>query len=359
MGSTVLAWPALRELQAARPGVELHFLVFGDNREILDALALVPPAQIISIPADPPRAILAGAARAVRRLARLRLDAVLDFDLFSRFSAVCAFLVCRGARVGFHRYTSEGLGRGRLLTHPVLYSAHLHISAAFTALVRALLEDRRDLPLYRAAVAPAGALPRYTPAPGVRARVAERLRAGGLDPGRQTLVLVNANASDIFPLRRWPLARFAEVCRRLLREGPDVRVVLTGTASEQKDADVILAHVQDPRCVSLCGRTSLAELLALYSLAALLISNDSGPPHFAALLELPSIVLFGPETPALYGPLNPKARCLYAGFACSPCVSVHNAKRSPCGRSLCLEAISVDEVLTAARAALSAARAAH
>jgi len=56
-------------------------------------------------------------------------------------------------------------------------------------------------------------------------------------------------------------------------------------------------------------------------------------------------VLFGPETPRLYSPMGNNHKNLYANYACSPCVSVYNAKKSSCKENRCLKAITVDEVL--------------
>jgi ADP-heptose:LPS heptosyltransferase len=168
------------------------------------------------------------------------------------------------------------------------------------------------------------------------------------------VILINPNSSALFPLRKWPLDYYAELCARMLDEFPDARLIVTGVASEQSDAQTILDRVRNPRCISYAGRTTFAELMALYAEAQVMITNDSGPAHFAALVELPSVVLFGPETPALYSPLNPNARCLYSHYACSPCVSVYNSKKSPCTRSLCLEAIGVEEVLRNVRELLEA-----
>ena len=99
------------------------------------------------------------------------------------------------------------------------------------------------------------------------------------------------------------------------------------------------------RCIDFTGRTSFRELLALYSIARLMITCNSGPAHFAVLLDLPTIVLFGPETPRLYSPLGNKQRILYSEFACSPCVSVYNGKKSSCTDNQCLKTISVETVL--------------
>jgi len=133
---------------------------------------------------------------------------------------------------------------------------------------------------------------------------------------------------------------------------PNCRLVVTGVAAERADARYILDQVQNQRCIDFTGKTSFGELLALYSIAALMVTNDSGPAHFASLLSLPTVVLFGPETPRLYSPLGSQHRDLYADFACSPCVSVYNGKKSSCSENRCLKSILPDRVLQEALALL-------
>lgn len=337
MGSTLLAWPALRELRARVPGVELTFLVSEDNRPILDVLAGVLPGRVVSVDLRSPGTMLAGGFRAVVALARWKPDAVLDMDFFSRFTAALSYVVCRGERVGFHPFAG-GPRRGDLLTRRVLYSTQVHTGVAFVALVRALLAPAQDEPFYRGAVDDADlSLPPWTADPADVGAVRAKLTAAGVGESA-VIVLVNPNSSQLLPLRRWPLDSYIALCRDLLARR-EATVVVTGTGADAADAERLVSAVGSPRCVSLAGRTSLGELLALGSLSAAIVTNDGGPAHFAALAGLPSVVLFGPETPALYRPLSADSRCLYAGFPCSPCVSAYNAKESPCRRSLCLEAI--------------------
>ena len=126
---------------------------------------------------------------------------------------------------------------------------------------------------------------------------------------------------------------------------PSCWLVITGVASEQRDAQYIKQRLPNPRCVDFTGKTNFRELLALYSIARIMVTNDSGPPHFASLLRLPTVVLFGPETPRLYGPLGDHHKDLYAEFTYSPCVSIYNGKKSPCQDNRCLKAIIPDQVL--------------
>ena len=159
------------------------------------------------------------------------------------------------------------------------------------------------------------------------------------------VVLINPNASELLPHRRWMPARYAELIKRIITQYPDALVLITGAPNERAEAEA-LARDCGPRCVSLAGHTALSELPALYSLARLMVTNDSGPSHFAAASGLKTIVLFGPETPKLYQPLGP-SRAIYAGLACSPCVSASNHRKTACTDNVCMQAISVDQVFAA------------
>jgi ADP-heptose:LPS heptosyltransferase len=92
------------------------------------------------------------------------------------------------------------------------------------------------------------------------------------------------------------------------------------------------------------------ELVEALRAARLFVTVDSGPLHLAALTDTPTIALFGPETPSLYGSLGRRHKLFYAGVYCSPCLNVYNTKTAPCnGNNICMQSISASEVLAAAR----------
>jgi len=74
-----------------------------------------------------------------------------------------------------------------------------------------------------------------------------------------------------------------------------------------------------------------------------MLTNDSGPAHFASVTPLKVFVIFGPETPALYGPLG-NAESIYLGLPCSPCVSAANHRKTTCLTRPCITGISPDLV---------------
>jgi ADP-heptose:LPS heptosyltransferase len=175
----------------------------------------------------------------------------------------------------------------------------------------------------------------------VRAKI-EAMAPDGTAGGR--IILLNPNASDLIPLRRWPTDNYIALAARLLASG-DRLVLITGTEAEHDQAERIKDAVGSPRCINFAGQTTFTELLTLYSLCDVLVTNDSGPVHFSSLTGIRTLALFGPETPDLYGPLGKKCRVAYADYACSPCVSAFNHRRSPCSDNRCLQALTVDRIL--------------
>jgi ADP-heptose:LPS heptosyltransferase len=157
-------------------------------------------------------------------------------------------------------------------------------------------------------------------------------------------VLLNPNASDMLPLRKWETARFIELGRRIAAKHPEATVAITGAPAEAESAKAV-AEAIGPGVLCLAGQTTLRELIVLYTMADVLVTNDSGPGHFASLTPIASIVLFGPETPALFGPLGRNTQVVWANLACSPCVSALNHRFSPCKNNVCMQRIGLDEVM--------------
>ncbi len=163
--------------------------------------------------------------------------------------------------------------------------------------------------------------------------------------------MLNANCGDLLPLRRWNGDRYVELAQRLLDARPELLVAFTGRQDEATEAESLTRAVGSRRCVSLAGRTNLAQLLALYHLAEVLVTNDSGPAHFATLTPVGVVTLFGPETPALFAARTPRNHVLWAGLACSPCVSALNNRFSTCHDNVCMQALTVDRVFAATMSA--------
>jgi ADP-heptose:LPS heptosyltransferase len=370
-GSTVLAYDALAEAVARVGRDNVYFLAFEENRFVVDLLGLLPAANVLPVVTRSPGAMVRSTWRLLREIRRRRIDACIDLEFFTRSSALLAVLSGARIRVGFHTYFGEGPYRGDLMTHRMLYNPHLHTSETFLSLVRALDVAPAQFPTFGFRPPPPLPLPGFLPAPAECEEVCALLRRSSAEGGQARppfdsaqglrevalhpvaassaaapvrLVLLNANCSDLLPLRKWPDGNYVALAQRLVASHPDLTVVFTGSADEMARVRQLAAAVGSPRAVSLAGQTTLRQLLVLYCRAEILITNDSGPAHFAALTPIDVIALFGPETPLLFAAHGPRSHPVWAGIACSPCVNAFNSRQSACRNNACMQQISVTQV---------------
>ena len=352
MGSAILVDPAMEEIKAR--GAIPYFVIFKHNKASLDLLGTVPPDNIFCLRADGLVPLLVDTVLFLMWARRNKIDTVIYLELFSRFTALLAGWCGAGRVVGFYRFHNEGLYRGEMLTERVMYNPHVHITRNFFSLVHAAFAQKPEWPLAKIRTPDlALVLKRADVAAHDVARVREKVVAKTGWNGSQPLVLLNANASEFLPQRRWAQDRFAAVAKKVLEHRADALVLLTGSPAEREGLDEIIRIVGDARCVNFAGDVAFSDLLPLYTLSLVMVTNDSGPAHFASVTRMPTIVLFGPETPDLYHSLS-KTEAVYAGLHCSPCVSAWNHRKTPCSVAECLKAISVDDVFGRVRRHLDA-----
>jgi ADP-heptose:LPS heptosyltransferase len=342
-GSTVLAVPAIRRAIEMAGRENVYFLVFEENRFILDLLELIPEQNVITIRTQGLLRMGVSTLKAMSRLQRLNFDAAVDMEFFSRGSAAIAFLSGAKTRAGFHAFFGGGPYRGDLMTHRLCYNPHLHTATTFRVLTEALTQDPAQLPALDFAPPEAAFdVPVFVPKAGETESVEMMLprHEGRMRP----IILLNPNSSDLLPLRQWPRERYVELAGRLLAELPEIQIVFTGSPEEASQIELLVRRVNSVRCANLAGKTTLRQLMVLFTLSEVLVTNDSGPAHFASLTPIHIITLFGPETPALFSAPPPRNLPLWAGIACSPCVNAYNNRQSTCRDNRCMKQISVNQV---------------
>lgn len=354
MGSTVIANPALEKAKSAL-GAEIFFLIFERNVDSLRLLPTVPESNIVTIRETSLWALAVGSLRFLRWVRRAKIDTVVDLELFSRYSALLTGLSGARRRVGFHRFHCEGLYRGEMMTHRVNYNGHIHMAKNFIAMVNALLAETPEVPYSKTHISD-----EEIRVPVQPVTEAEKEHVLGLvrqvypeyRPEYHRIVLLNPNSSELLPQRRWPRDNFNALAALIVREWEDVLVLITGSPAEREEALGMQEKVGHPRFRSFAGMHRLPAITALYNVAKVLVTNDSGPAHFSAITPIRSIVLFGPETPRLYGSLG-NTVSITADLACSPCVTAANQKNSACTDPVCMRMITPELVLEAVRAGLN------
>lgn len=346
MGSLVLAEPMFRDLRRRFPEAVLHALVFEKSRELLELLDVVPPGNILTIDETTAGRFVRDSVKVVRAMRRLQIDTVIDGELFTRVSSLLAYLGGARIRVGFHRHTQEGLYRGDFINRPVLYNPYQHIGHQFLTLAEAIGSETWPAAKRVVPAAPPTVSRAVFSAAEIEA-FRQRIAAAFPQIDLQRLVLLQPGGGTL-PIRAWPQRHYVRLAAALIARGCHVAII--GPADDRELARSIGAAVGDSRLVDLTGATgTLRELLLLFHLAPLLIANDGGPAQFSALTPIAAIILFGPETPLLYGSLNPRAVCLHHPLSCSPCATAYNHRKTPCdGDSKCLEGITPELVLSRA-----------
>lgn len=349
MGSAILVDPAMRNAQAR--GAELFFLIFKSNRASLTLLNTVKPENIFTIDSSSLGGLIKDTLKFLLLARKHRIDTVIDLELFSRFTALLTGLCGARRRVGYHIFHGEGLWRGFMLTRKVHYNPHIHITKNFLSLIHAAFAKEIEVPFSKIHIADSEVrLEQAVIDPAVLNKVRERIEklseTFGIQfkQGEQRLILVNPNASDLLPQRRWAQQRFSELIQGLNQLYPNDLILITGSPAEFEYVEKVRSVANVKNALNFAGQVSFAELPPLYTLSDVMVTNDSGPGHFSAVTPLRTVVLFGPETPALYGSVG-KSISITANLACSPCVSAANHRKTPCHNNVCMQAITVPQVL--------------
>src|SRR5207244_11766313 len=128
--------------------------------------------------------------RAVLQARKIGVDAVVDMEFLTRFSAILMFTIGAKSRVGFHTFFGDGPYRGDLMTHRLLYNPHLHTSQMFEAMVAALTVDPLVLPTFDFTPSAAEPLARFRPSTSEIAEINALLQRENPRIGSAPLILL-------------------------------------------------------------------------------------------------------------------------------------------------------------------------
>ncbi len=138
----------------------------------------------------------------------------------------------------------------------------------------------------------------------------------------------------------WPPENFGKVAARL-----PIRSVVIGGGSDRAIAGEVVS-ASSGHAQSLAGETDLSELIELMRGARIVITNDSGPMHIAAALNVPVIAVFGPTSPVLTGPYGKGHVSMQSKEPCAPCF------KRECADMKCMHGITPEAVAEKVRAIL-------
>nr|WP_228003519.1 glycosyltransferase family 9 protein [Leptospira borgpetersenii] len=171
-------------------------------------------------------------------------------------------------------------------------------------------------------------------------RIRVLMRENGLEPGNYVLLA----PSSVWETKRMPASKFRVLGERLAKESGK-KVVLIGSKVDIELCEEVGAGYG----INFAGKTDLPELSFLVSKAALVISNDSSPIHFASAFNIPTLAVFGATIPDFgYTPLADSFFISeIQGLYCRPC-GIHGGKVCPEGHFRCMKEQNVDRMFEAA-----------
>jgi ADP-heptose:LPS heptosyltransferase len=337
LGSILLSIPALKAAKQKFPQATISIFTLSENLEICTMIPFFD--QYYTIDLNRPGMLIWDYARTLMKIRKQHYDVIVDLEFVTNFSAITSLLVIlitpRITSVGF----SSPLSWRNSVYSFTVPLVHRHISETFVKVFSTFCGKINDIGF--------GKQNEFLLNTDDKEFLVETLLGVESLKGaiKKDIVCVNINAGELSLLRRWPKEHFSVLINELV-ETHDVYVVLLGSKKEVAYVDSLVEILHNnENIINVCGQISLGQLRSLLAASKLLITNDSGPLHIASVIGTPTISFFGPETPALYGPLGKNHYVFYDNLYCSPCLNVYNSKSSKCKNNLCLKNINPDSVL--------------
>jgi heptosyltransferase-2 len=313
LGDAVMSLPAVREIKAGRP--DAHITIAAPSK-IASMWKLLPEVnEIVSLP----NKSLLATVRSIRRQSRFDVAVLFPNSLRVALEIWLSEIPRRvGYRGHFRSWLLDQIICEREIPMPVEHQANRYLRVA-----RELGANVHDN--WRYALR---GLPHNSDGTEVVPPANARVKMA-LSPG-----------AEYGPTKRWLPARFAEVAAAIAAQSP-VQWILLGTKHDAVIGEQIATALGDS-CLNRIGRTTIEQLIDELRECRLLLTNDTGTMHLAALLNVPVVAIFGSTEPRLTGPLGDGHIILRHHVECSPCF----LRECPIDFR-CMKAVSVQEVADA------------
>lgn len=145
--------------------------------------------------------------------------------------------------------------------------------------------------------------------------------------------------------KMWQEENFKLLAEKITKN-TNTKILIFGSNEEKELGEIIRENIED--AINLCGRTTIREMMALLKKCDVVITNDSGPMHVTAALNVPVVAIFGPTSTDRTSPLGPSL-IIKKEVSCAPC----KYRICPLRNHECMEKISIEEVFEAVKIVLS------
>lgn len=334
MGDSILIRSIIGMLRERHPEMEIGVLVGPATREVMTVGESFRVHQYV-----PRKLSTWSALQILKDIRSCHYDTILNCE--QRSLAGSAFLSLIGAAYHIGFIPISDTPKGRFLTHAMRFRDDQSVWQSFIRLAR-LIDS--SIPQMFLPTSP---------------KLSEEVEEWACDwwnehvgSGPAPTIALHVGSQDR-EFSRWPVRRFVELAERARIHNRNLSVMLTGTAPERELIDAFIS-MYSGHAIDASDPGSLMRTAALLKRCNLLVSNDTGIMHLGAALGVPTVGLFGPNSPRYWAPVGPRATYVYdTKVPCSPCLNLY-ADRWPLGcshpeKGRCMLDITVDSVMMAAR----------
>lgn len=310
LGDVVHSLPFLNALRDSFPKVEIHWIIARGLEGLLDGHPMINKLWIIN--KDVWKQIR-GVRTTIKELRSLfkslkaeKYDLVIDLQGLLR-SGILAKATGAPARIGFKEARE---GSRIFYTHTVNAGKDVHAVDRYLEIAKFLGCDISDIKF---------------PFP---LSFNSQLSTPNLQLEKYAVIVPGAR----WETKRWHPESFGQLASMM-----HVKSIVVGGESDADIAGIVVRN-SDGNAISAAGKTTLKELIEIMRNARFVVTNDSGPMHIAAALNVPVFAIFGPTNPLRTGPYGKSHVIIRKGLECSPCY------RKKCKGIKCMEMIGAKEV---------------
>jgi ADP-heptose:LPS heptosyltransferase len=334
MGDSILIRSIIGMLRERHPEMEIGVLVGPATREVMTVGESFRVHQYV-----PRKLSTWSALQILKDIRSCHYDTILNCE--QRSLAGSAFLSLIGAAYHIGFIPISDTPKGRFLTHAMRFRDDQSVWQSFIRLARLIDSSIPQM---------------FLPTSPKLSEEVEEWACDwwnehvGSEPAPTIALHVGSQDREF---SRWPVRRFVELAERARIHNRNLSVMLTGTAPERELIDAFIS-MYSGHAIDASDPGSLMRTAALLKRCNLLVSNDTGIMHLGAALGVPTVGLFGPNSPRYWAPVGPRATYVYdTKVPCSPCLNLY-ADRWPLGcshpeKGRCMLDITVDSVMMAAR----------
>ena len=320
VGDSLLCLPAIKEVKK-KTNAEIYvicskanLLVF-ENQDFVDKIILLDHRKF-----EGKRMY-----NLIKKLRKEKIDVVVDTGQSANLSGIISYLIGKSS-VGFKK--QKGVSRNKVYDYSIRLDFKKHMVDCYFDLVSPLGVEKPSRIVLE------------------KIKISKEIKDNAKKLLGNKKNLVGIHACNELAYKVWPKEKFAKIIEFLI-EKKKKNILLLGSINEKKDNETLIKCIDNKlhsKIINLAGKTGMRDLVGIMPHLDLFIGNDGGPMHIAASENIPTIGLFGFETPVRYGPYSNKKVSVFKGEKCSPCNKAYAQEWPECRNPKCIKEISIQDV---------------